>query len=180
MSGSTINWTTKKIIWLTVRYIKGHEKLSSWTHMHTWKTHSYVFQWLFFFFQRMMEGGREAASPRKEVQLRLLRDKHLYTVWRKVTLVLTYMHQGQWRGGGVASLQSGQGWTFSHIDINGEPCINVLGSRMGGGGRGVASQIDAAMSQTTQSQTIHTVGNKTVRMFGSFGLCIEYIFWLNG
>ena len=134
----------------------------------------------FFFFQRMMEGGREAASPRKEVQLRLLGNKHLYTVWRKVTLVLTYMHQGWCRGGGVASLQSGQGWTFSHIDIDGEPRINVLGSRMGGGGRGVASQIDAAMSQTTQSQTIHTVGNKSVWIFGSFGLCIEYIFWLNG
>ena len=26
----------------------------------------------------------------------------------------------------------------------------------------------------------YTVGNKTVWMFGSFGLCIEYIFWLNG
>ena len=25
-------------------------------------------------------------------------------------------------------------------------------------------------------QLKHTVGNKTVRMFGSFGLCIEYIF----
>ena len=25
-----------------------------------------------------------------------------------------------------------------------------------------------------------TVGNKTIWMFGSFGLCIEYIFWLNG
>ena len=26
----------------------------------------------------------------------------------------------------------------------------------------------------------NTVGNKSIRMFGSFGLCIEYIFWLNG
>ena len=26
----------------------------------------------------------------------------------------------------------------------------------------------------------HTVGNKTIWMFGSFGLCIEYIFGLNG
>ena len=25
-----------------------------------------------------------------------------------------------------------------------------------------------------------TVGNKAIQMFGSFGLCIEYIFWLNG
>ena len=24
-----------------------------------------------------------------------------------------------------------------------------------------------------------TVGNKTIQMFGSFGLCIKYIFWLN-
>ena len=27
---------------------------------------------------------------------------------------------------------------------------------------------------------VYTVGNKTVQMFGSFGLCIEYIFLLNG
>ena len=26
----------------------------------------------------------------------------------------------------------------------------------------------------------NTVGNKTIQMFGSFGLWIEYIFWLNG
>ena len=25
-----------------------------------------------------------------------------------------------------------------------------------------------------------TVGNKTIQMFGGSGLCIEYIFWLNG
>ena len=25
-----------------------------------------------------------------------------------------------------------------------------------------------------------TVGNETIQIFGSFGLCIEYIFWLNG
>ena len=33
---------------------------------------------------------------------------------------------------------------------------------------------------TLRNEYAHAVGNKTVQMFGSFGLCIKYIFLLNG
>ena len=36
------------------------------------------------------------------------------------------------------------------------------------------------MYLSTQNLTLPTVGNKTIWMFGGFGLCIEYVFWLNG
>ena len=36
------------------------------------------------------------------------------------------------------------------------------------------------LSSCKELEALDTVGNKTVQMFGSFGLCIEYIFLLNG
>ena len=60
--------------------------------------------------------------------------------------------------------------------------VDVKRIRMDNGGEYMGKEfreICEKLGIAYETTSPHTVGNKTIWMFGSFGLCIEYIFWLN-